>query len=81
MRTGTYYLNNSGSKWVVYPKEKFLLVDTKHDYKKMRTVEYYEAFGNYTLYSVKYRGKRITVFPNEINSNNVVVCRVYNKDE
>lgn len=64
MRTGTFYLNNSGSRWVhlVNGKREKMQFITNNG-KVWRTVNYYESFGNFAVCNISYKGKRITVFP------------------
>ena len=64
----TYYLNNNGSRWVTYVngnKEKITL-QTKSGKTVIRTVSFWEAFGNYALAHISYNGKKIRVFADEI---------------
>lgn len=65
MRADTYYLNNSGSKFVVYPKEKVLVFHGAEGYCKIRTIEYYKMFGNGSVACLKYNGKMISGFLEE----------------
>jgi hypothetical protein len=62
MRAGTYYLNNSGSRFVVYPKEKVLVYHAAEGYCRQRTIEYYKMFGNGAVACLKYKGKMISGF-------------------
>jgi hypothetical protein len=60
MRNGTYYLNNLGSRWVVYengkkPKHTF---ETKSGNKVTRTAIFYESFGNFGSACISYKGKK-----------------------
>jgi hypothetical protein len=56
----TFYLNNSGSKWVQVnrlgkkPKVKVLFPDGTI---KERTCLFYESFGNFALTCIYYKGK------------------------
>lgn len=62
MRNGTFYLNNSGSRWVV-------LKDGKHDMPfylllddgtyKLRQADYYTMWGNHGCIAFRYKGLRI----------------------
>lgn len=59
MRNGTYYLNNSGNRWVNFTdgkkdKTKVLFPD---GHIEERTVLYYESFGNFATAAVKIKGK------------------------
>ena len=58
-KNGVYYLNNSGSRWVVYhngEKEKILV---EHDGEEVkRSVVEYQQFGNYVCAVYYYKGER-----------------------
>lgn len=63
MRSGTYYLNNNGSRWVVLingKKEKrtFVTVSGK---QVTRTIIEYRSFGNFGFAIISYKGKKIRV--------------------
>jgi len=64
-RTGLYYLNNIGSKWVVFGadgrREKITL-KTKSGKTIERRVNYYSSFGNFATANISYKGKKIDVF-------------------
>ena len=64
MRTGTYYLNNSGSRWVCFEngvKAKHTFV-TKSGKTVVRTASEYRAYGNHATVVISYKGKRLEVF-------------------
>lgn len=65
----TYYLNNTGSRWIVVDnqdnKEKITLL-TKLGKKVTRTVQYYASFGNFATARISYKGKKIDVFADTI---------------
>lgn len=66
--SGTYYLNNSGTRWVNFTngkKDKITLL-TKSDKQITRTVIFYEAFGNFATALISYKGKKISVFSDTI---------------
>ena len=69
MRTGGYYLNNSGSRWVVFDvegrNEKRTWV-TKSGKIIIRRVIYYESFGNFGSCLISYKGKKIKVLSDTI---------------
>lgn len=68
MLTGTFYLNNTGHKWVNYTngqKDKINL-QTATGKKITRTVIYYESFGNFATALISYKGKKISVFPDTV---------------
>ena len=64
MRNGTFYLNNSGHRWVhfVNGKRDKVKLETKSGKIIERTANYYEAFGNFATVNISYKGKRINVF-------------------
>lgn len=64
MRNGTFYLNNSGHKWVnlTNGKKDKITLYTKTGQPVVRTVIYYEAFGNFGTARISYKGKKISVF-------------------
>lgn len=68
MRTGTYYLNNYGSRWVHLEngKKTTITLETKSGNSITRTVIYYEAFGNWATALISYKGKKISVFSDTI---------------
>jgi len=58
--TGTFYLNNDGSRWVNLPrseKHRFLLICPDGKYK-IRLADFFEAFGNFSVTHFRYCGKR-----------------------
>ena len=60
---GTYYLNNQGSRWVVYEngKKSTITLKTKAGKSITRTVIYYYSFGNFGGALISYKGKKIRV--------------------
>ncbi len=61
--TGTFYLNNSGSRWVVFQngqKERVTL-QTKSGATIERAAIFYESFGNFATARISYKGKKIDV--------------------
>lgn len=67
-RNGTFYLNNSGSRWVVFingEKEKITL-ETKSGKKVTRTAIYYESFGNFASVCISYKGKKVNVLTDSL---------------
>ena len=68
MKKGLYYLNNSGSKWVIFDetgRREKRTFETKSG-KIERRVNYYEAFGNFATCNISYKGRRINIFPDTI---------------
>lgn len=68
MRNGVYYLNNSGSRWVIFNngvKEKRIF-KTKSNKEIQRTILYYESFGNFASACISYKGKKINVLLDSI---------------
>lgn len=69
MRTGTYYLNNSGSRWVIFDESG---KREKREWKTVtgktitRRVIFYESFGNFGSATISYKGKRISVLMDTI---------------
>ena len=79
--TGVYYINSSGSKWVVRPNEPFRLEVYNNHGKlidsKLRKSDYYESFGNFVSYNFRYKGKRYSRLPNDFtNDQEEVVVRL-----
>jgi len=67
MKIDTYYLNNHGSRWVVYKNRekervKVLFPD---GHIETRAVLYYEMFGNFAVTCISLKGKRKTFFQDE----------------
>jgi len=62
--TGTYYLNNSGSRWVnlTNGKRDSITLLTKKGEEVTRQVEFWASFGNFATARISYKGKRIDVF-------------------
>ena len=61
----TYYLNNSGSRWIVVDdkgRREQLEFTTDKGYRIKRRVVRYEQFGNYAIAVISWRGKLIRVF-------------------
>lgn len=63
-RTGTFYLNNSGSRWVNLTdgKRDSITLKTKSGKEVTRQVEFWSSFGNFGTARISYKGKRIDVF-------------------
>jgi hypothetical protein len=64
MLNGTFYLNNSGQKWVnlTNGKKDKIVLKTRSGQLITRTVIYYESFGNFATCRISYKGKKISVF-------------------
>lgn len=69
MKTGVFYLNSSGSKWVILvngKREKIELI-TKGGKKITRTVKYYSGLiENFGSAHIRYKGKEIDVFSDTV---------------
>ena len=68
-RTGLFYLNNTGSRWVILDetgRREKRTFKTKSGAKVVRRVNYYEAFGNFATANISWNGKKIDVFPDTI---------------
>jgi len=68
MRNGTYYLNNTGHRWVILEngKRNRITLTTKSGKEITRSVNYYEAFGNFATANISYKGRKINVFSDTI---------------
>jgi len=68
METGLYYLNNTGSRWVILNngKNEKIELQTESGKKVIRTAIFYEQFGNFAVVCISYKGKKIKVFPDTI---------------
>ena len=65
MKTGLFYLNNRGHKWVIFDetgRREKRTFQTKSGAKVVRRVNYYESFGNFATCNISYKGKRINIF-------------------
>lgn len=76
MRNGTYYLNNNGSRWVVFENNKKVKVKfkTTSDKEVERTAIYFFSFGNFGGCRISYKGKKIdvlldTILDDEMDNN------------
>lgn len=60
---GTYYLNNSGSRWVTFNNGKKVThtFETKSGKQVTRTLIYCFSFGNFGGAVISYKGKKINV--------------------
>lgn len=82
----TYYLNNTGSRWIRRPNtEKYLLYVPQDKYYAWRKVKYYEALGNFALCAFDYvtpDGKRMVVkgFAHEDSDGRVRVTIHYGEE-
>jgi hypothetical protein len=65
----TFYLNNTGSRWVNIDrfgnKDKITL-ETKSGKLITRTCQFYEQFGNFATIQITYKGKRMMVFADTV---------------
>lgn len=68
MRNGLFYLNNTGSRWVIFVDGKKIKHTwmTKSGNIVIRTPVYFEAFGNFGSACINYKGKRISVLNESI---------------
>lgn len=69
MRTGIYFLNNSGSRWIVIDKDGMreqITLKTVSGKDVTRRVIFYEMFGNFASACISYKGKRMQVLPDTI---------------
>ena len=68
MKTGTFYLNNYGSRWINLNngKRETITLKTKAGKTITRKVIFFEMFGNFATALISYKGKKISVFPDTI---------------
>lgn len=68
MRNGLFYLNNTGSRWVVYNNGKKPVHEfqTESGQTVKRTAIFYEMFGNFATMQISWKGKKISVFPDTV---------------
>lgn len=68
MRTGTFYLNNYGSRWINLEngKRTSITLKTKTGKTITRKVIFFESFGNFATALISYKGKKISVFSDTI---------------
>lgn len=67
----TYYLNNTGSRWVNmddFGNKQLVTLETKSGKLITRTVQFYEAFGLFVrpMMQITYKGKRMKVFADTV---------------
>lgn len=65
----TYYLNNSGSRWVTFDeagKRQRIQLTTRSGKVVERRVTFWESFGNHTLANISWKGKRLRVFADSL---------------
>jgi hypothetical protein len=58
MNSQTYYLNNSGSRWVELPRPEVQVV-FPDGHEEPRSVIEYEAFGNFASLQILVKGRKI----------------------
>ena len=65
---GTFYLNNSGSRWVNFTNgvRDNVSLNTKSGKLITRRVSFWESFGNFAVAHISYKGKKIRVFADEL---------------
>ena len=63
-----YYLNNSGSRWIVLEngKKPVHTFKTKSGKTVHRTAIFYESFGNFGSVCISYKGSKIKVLADSI---------------
>jgi len=68
MRTGTFYLNNYGSRWINLEngKREKITLKTKAGKTITRKVIFFESFGNFATALISYKGKKRSVFSDTI---------------
>lgn len=72
MRNGLFYLNNSGSRWVVLEDGKrekiFAYVNGE---LIQRTVIFFESFGNFACACISFKGKRHKILNFSYDADNL----------
>lgn len=66
-RNGTYYIGKTGHKWVHYEqgsKPTFYVKDEQGVYH-LRTIQFYEAFGNFTAFLFSWKGSKVSALPQD----------------
>ena len=69
MRKGLFYLNNSGSRWVVFDEEgrhEKHTWETRRHGMFTRRVIFYKSFGNFASATISYKGKRFKFLTDSI---------------
>lgn len=66
--TETYYLNNSGSRWIVLENGKKPVhpFKTKSGKIILRTAQFYESFGNFGSICISWKGSKIKVLDDTV---------------
>ena len=70
MRNGTFYMNNSGSRFINFTngkKDQVLVFHGDEGYCKKRVIDHYEMLGNSAVACLKYKGKMIKGFIEDCN--------------
>jgi hypothetical protein len=65
----TYYLNNTGSRWVnmdSFGNKQLITLFTTSGKPITRTIQFFESFGNFGRMQITYKGKRMFVFADTI---------------
>jgi hypothetical protein len=68
-RVGTYYLNNRGDRGVTFGEDGRRIkisLSTSDGGTVERRVRYWEAFGNFSVAAISWRGKVIKVLPDTV---------------
>lgn len=87
-RTGTFYLNNSGSRWIVLdkgvkPKMK-VLKDAYAPFTEpyiIVTPEFFESFGNFASLHYRYKGKKYSSVNYEYADDKLGAVKILQKGE
>lgn len=67
LRNGTYYLNNSGNRWVAYEngeKPQFYVKDEAGEFH-LRTTVFFESWGNFACNYFYWKGFRVCALPQD----------------
>lgn len=66
---GCYYLNNTGSRWVVFnnhAKEQ-TVIELPDGTRQTRTILYFESFGNFAVACISYKGVKACYFMDRLD--------------
>lgn len=69
MKAGIYYLNNSGSRWVVLGpdgRREQHTFKTRSGKTVKRRVNYFKSWGNFAIAVISWKGKMVGVFCDEL---------------
>lgn len=71
MRNGILYLNNHGTRWVIFKdgkKDMPILIMDKYGNVQKRVAICFKQFGNWTSVMFRYKGKVYDIIPDDYTS-------------